>query len=217
MLTSTRPLTALTASDLMSRDVVQVSQGMPLRVAAQLLLQHEIGGAPVVDAQGTCVGVFSTTDLLRWLHKENGGRHKEGLQRALSCFFQLKYREPGGEERVLCTLPAGVCPVQRREQCADAQRIFCSQPHGVLSDWQVVTVEELPTEEVRHFMTPDPVMVTPDTPIADLARWMVDAHIHRVIVVDAQRRPIGIVSSTDILASVAHAGYDPLAEAGSLI
>ncbi len=218
MLTSTRPLTSLTAGDLMSRDVVHVSQQMPLRAAARLLLKHEIGGMPVVDAQGTCVGVLSTTDLLRWIQKENGGPHKKGLQQPISCLFHLKYREPGGEERVLCTLPAGVCPVQHRQQCADGtKRIFCNQPYGVLCDWQVVTVEELPTEEVRHFMTRDPVMVTPDTPIADLARWMVDAHIHRIIVADAQRRPVGVVSSTDILASVAHAGYNPLAEAGGLI
>ena len=32
---------------------------------------------------------------------------------------------------------------------------------------------------------------------------MVDAHIHRLIVAGAHRRPIGIVSSTDLLAAVA--------------
>ncbi len=37
---------------------------------------------------------------------------------------------------------------------------------------------------------------------------MIDAHIHRVIVVDKDERPIGIVSSTDILAAVAHADDD---------
>jgi predicted transcriptional regulator len=34
---------------------------------------------------------------------------------------------------------------------------------------------------------------------------MMDAHIHRVIVVDSENRPIGVVSSTDILAAVARA------------
>jgi predicted transcriptional regulator len=32
---------------------------------------------------------------------------------------------------------------------------------------------------------------------------MLDAHVHRVIVVDRQGRPIGVVSSMDILAAVA--------------
>jgi len=40
-------------------------------------------------------------------------------------------------------------------------------------------------------------------PIGDLANMMIDAHIHRVIVVDSNERPIGIVSTTDILAAVA--------------
>jgi CBS domain-containing protein len=54
-------------------------------------------------------------------------------------------------------------------------------------------------------MTPDPVTVPPTASIGDVARMMLDAHIHRVIVVDRCRRPIGVVSSTDILAAVAQA------------
>jgi CBS domain-containing protein len=35
---------------------------------------------------------------------------------------------------------------------------------------------------------------------------MIDAHIHRVIVVDEEERPIGIVSNTDVLAALAYSG-----------
>jgi predicted transcriptional regulator len=60
---------------------------------------------------------------------------------------------------------------------------------------------------VADFMTKDPVLVGPATPIAELARTMVDAHIHRVIVVDlACQRPLGIVSTMDILAVLASLG-----------
>jgi CBS domain-containing protein len=67
-----------------------------------------------------------------------------------------------------------------------------------------VEVEKVPTDEVRQYMTADVVTVPPGTRIADLARQMLDAHIHRVIVVDEERRPVGVVSSTDILAAVAY-------------
>src|SRR5947207_11597744 len=70
----------------------------------------------------------------------------------------------------------------------------------VHSSWQVMVPEALPVEEVRCYMTPDPVTVSPVTTIMELARMMVDASIHRVIVVDERERPIGIVSSTDIIA-----------------
>jgi CBS-domain-containing membrane protein len=68
---------------------------------------------------------------------------------------------------------------------------------------QVVKTEIHPEDEVAWFMTPDPVTAAPSTPIRELAQMMLDAHIHRVIVVDEDRRPIGIVTSTDILAVVA--------------
>ncbi len=74
------------------------------------------------------------------------------------------------------------------------------------SAWQVNDEETLPADEVANTMTPDPVTASTTTPIAELAREMIDAHIHRIIVVDPRHRPIGVVSSTDILAAVARAG-----------
>jgi CBS domain-containing protein len=59
-------------------------------------------------------------------------------------------------------------------------------------------------------MTPNPVTVAPSTPIGDLAGRMVEHHIHRVIVVDEADRPIGVVSSTDVLNAVAVAARGPL-------
>lgn len=65
-----------------------------------------------------------------------------------------------------------------------------------------------PTDMVGEHMTADPVTVTPSTSIRELARMMLDASIHRVIVVDEQKRPIGVVSSTDVLAAMAYADTD---------
>jgi CBS domain-containing protein len=48
---------------------------------------------------------------------------------------------------------------------------------------------------------------------------MIDAHIHRVIVVDEEGKPQGIVSGTDLLAALAYAEGDreapPLAPSGA--
>jgi CBS-domain-containing membrane protein len=76
------------------------------------------------------------------------------------------------------------------------------------SDWQVVDLHCLPKDEVRAHMSHDVVTARPTVPITKLARMMIDAHIHRIVVVDAECRPIGIVSSTDIIAAVAHLGHD---------
>ena len=61
-------------------------------------------------------------------------------------------------------------------------------------------------------MTKDPVLVPPATRIGALARMMMDAHIHRLIVVDTiTQRPIGIVSSMDILAAIARVDQTQMA------
>lgn len=52
-------------------------------------------------------------------------------------------------------------------------------------------------------MTAQPVTVGPTALIGELAQKMVDAHIHRVVVVVDESRPQGIVTSTDVLAAVA--------------
>jgi len=81
-------------------------------------------------------------------------------------------------------------------------------PHGqswpaVYSAWQVVDSNALPVDKVSTYMTADPVMTTSATSIGTLAQQMLNAHIHRIVVVDEEQRPIGIVSSTDILAALA--------------
>jgi CBS domain-containing protein len=84
----------------------------------------------------------------------------------------------------------------------------CASSACVCSEWQVMDLEEIPTDDVSMYMTPDPVMVAPAAPIVHLAQQMLDAHIHRVVVVDKQNRPVGVGSSMDILAAVAYAESD---------
>jgi CBS-domain-containing membrane protein len=86
-----------------------------------------------------------------------------------------------------------------------AARPTHANPGCFHSAWQIGNVDALPTDAVVNYMTADPVTVFASTSIAELAREMTDAHIHRVIVVDAKYRPIGVVSSIDILAAVAYA------------
>jgi CBS domain-containing protein len=53
--------------------------------------------------------------------------------------------------------------------------------------------------QVQDFMSTDLVTATPDESIATVARRLAEARVHRAIVIDPQRRPVGIVTSLDIL------------------
>jgi len=61
---STR-LLSLRARDLMSPRVVLLTEEMPLSHAADTLLEQRISGAPVVNANGTFVGLLSLSDLVQ--------------------------------------------------------------------------------------------------------------------------------------------------------
>jgi CBS domain-containing protein len=85
---------------------------------------------------------------------------------------------------------------------------FADDCHPVVfvSDWEMSRSDVWPEGTVGDFMTADPVTASPATPLRELARRMIDAHIHRVVVTDAAGRPLGVVSTTDIVAAVARPG-----------
>lgn len=199
MVATNTPITSLTAMDLMTRDLIFLRPDMPLRDAARLLWRERITGAPVVDERGKCVGVLSAADFLRWMLNET--RRSAEARQPLTCSF---LRRLSASDYYACSVLPNVCPFQRVQPGPDgAAMIRCSQPHCVPTDWQLVNQEKVPTEAVSQFMTVDPVTVRPNTSIQAVAQLMLDAHIHRVIVVDEGTRPVGIVSSTDIIAAVA--------------
>jgi CBS domain-containing protein len=51
--------------DFMTRRVVTIPPDTTLLAAARLMLEHRVGGLPVVDASGRIIGIFSESDLLR--------------------------------------------------------------------------------------------------------------------------------------------------------
>jgi CBS-domain-containing membrane protein len=165
MKSNLKPFESLTAADLMSRELVLIPEEMSLAGAARRLSQARVSGAPVVDAEGRCVGVLSSADFVRWADAENTHAVRSP---ARAMLFH--------------------------------------------SSWQLTAAGEVPRDRVTSYMTPDPVTAGPAMGIIELARRMIDADVHRVVVVDPDGRPIGLVSGTDVLAAVAYL-EEPLAYA----
>jgi CBS domain-containing protein len=55
----------LYASDVMVKDVITVTESMPLKDVARMFIEKKITGAPVVNVEGELVGVISETDIIR--------------------------------------------------------------------------------------------------------------------------------------------------------
>jgi CBS domain-containing protein len=77
----------VTAADVMTRDVAIVHPETPLLDAVKLMARRRISGMPVVDDNGTIVGMISEGDLVRW-HEGYTERQSRWLD-MLADGFQL--------------------------------------------------------------------------------------------------------------------------------
>ncbi len=149
--------TSLRARDLMTREPVCVTPSTTLGEMVRLLGEHEISGMPVVDVEGTVVGVVGVRDLVRRIVAGEEGDLP-------GSFREVVAAQPGGEEQL---------ELDRTEL-----------PH----------VEELMTETA--------VTVRPGDSVRTIARLMGEHRMHRVVVVDEDRLPLGIVTSLDVLTAI---------------
>lgn len=60
----TTPL--MRARDLMQTGVTVIRPDESVREALSLIIKHHVGGLPVVDPQGRCIGVVTSTDILSY-------------------------------------------------------------------------------------------------------------------------------------------------------
>ena len=70
--------------------------------------------------------------------------------------------------------------------------------------WETVPLSAFHLEEfgdvpVSDVMTRDLIWVDSDTPLKDVARRMIDEHVHRVLVMDVASRLYGILSAYDFV------------------
>ena len=56
---------ASTVADYMTRDLVSLTPDIEINAAMNLLLEHRLSGAPVLDETGALVGVLSKKDCLK--------------------------------------------------------------------------------------------------------------------------------------------------------
>lgn len=146
--------------DLMNPDIMTVADEMTTDELARYLIEREISGAPVVDAQGHLIGVVSMTDI---------GRNMAEPSDLTSSRDSNFYRD-------------------------DAVDL-------TLEDLGQRYVEER-AATVRDVMTPVIHQVPVTASVAEVARIMVERHIHRLVVTQG-KEPVGIITSMDLLKMVA--------------
>lgn len=166
--------------DLMQQDVLAVSPDLTLRELVELFAEQEVSGAPVVSG-GKVVGVVSTTDIYDLRKDATGFSPSDGVLPDEGDAVPQRGRAGGR--------PDAWEPTEVGEQAwLQATRE---------SDWDIL--DEYTVAEV---MTRDIVSQPSSASLKKAARYMLDAGVHRVLVIDDGVLR-GIVTTTDIVRAVA--------------
>ncbi len=215
----------LTVADVMSRDVARVRPDTPAAEIVAQLIDRALRAVPVVDDDGRVVGIITDGDLLSRgatdlplaLQQELPQAERAAAAAALAgqphTAADLMTREP-------VTLPATTPLAQAAAAMAERglKRIPVVDAGGRLvgmvsrSDLLKTVAEglrerpaaplQLPDgtpASVGAIMSHDVPTVRPETPLAETLESLLESEKRRVVVVDADRRVIGIITDGDVL------------------
>jgi CBS domain-containing protein len=169
--------------DIMRTDVVTVRPETTVRELVRILAERGIGGVPVLDADGGIVGIVTATDLIR-LAAEAAKGPLDDL---------VAHVSPGS----LAEQGEGLLSFLASSGWGDSESLapLSDAADGASeSEYEEYTVGDI-MRPVRH-------PVRPGDSLVDLARVLLEAHVHRAVVVEEDRL-VGIVTTFDVLRAVA--------------
>ena len=188
--------------DLMHRGLMTCRPDATLGRVAVLLNQHHVHALVVTDRDGRALGVISDYDLLagEWLSSDP---ESLTVMRKLTAADLMSQPVVSVES----TLPlADAVRVLNEKQISRLIVTEDGQPVGVISISDFVASiarEEKPRRETVGDVMSDAILVCRDqTPIRSAARTMTQAGWRSVLVVDAQGKPLGVVSGRGLLAFI---------------
>jgi CBS domain-containing protein len=131
----------ITAADVMNPRVLAAAADWTLPELADFLVEHEISGAPVVDAAGRLLGVVSMTDIAAAL-AASAGIAAGGADGRRSDFFRSAWPE-GPSRETLADLSA-------RGERRTVREIMTPEVYTVTEDAPVAELAETLIEEHVH-------------------------------------------------------------------
>jgi CBS domain-containing protein len=183
----------LTVRDVMRSSPLTLQQNDSLRVAVDMLVGSETGGAAVVTGDQP-VGVISLSDVLAF----------EAVA-ALVGYGQASTRPHG-----LADVHQPIDPAAFDGLDGLVELDGASTPFGYFRspEW-----EALDHHSVEEVMTRKVLAVHPDTPIQEAAELMDRGGVHRLVVTD-RGAVVGLLGARDIVRAVAQGNLIPTLEEG---
>ena len=188
----------LTASDLMTSPIDTVEADLPLKAAAERLIEKDINRLLVME-KGSPVGVISLSDFVSSI----AGQEKP-LRETVADVMSDAILVCRGKTPLISAARTMTQAGWRSVLVVDAR----GKPEGVVSGKDLLPFVEKGIDDkltVRDIMHP-PLTIDIHAPLREAANLMIQKHYHRLVVIDQddpQAFPLGIISSFDIVAEMA--------------
>ncbi|HUO71137.1 MAG TPA: CBS domain-containing protein [Solirubrobacteraceae bacterium] len=196
----------VTAGELMSSPVETIGAGESASAAAARMRELHLSRLLVTDGDGAAVGVISVSDLVAPLGRPSGGRGtvSDVMSHAI----------------VTCPLDTSLRAAARAMTERRSRALVVVDRDGRAAG--VVTGNDLlplydqgdPDATVADLMNP-PITCGADLALSDAADVIIRNEVHRLVVTDGAGAPVGVISTTDIVAEMPR--WHPSGRSGSRV
>lgn len=196
---SLRTMQRMTAAELMTAPVETIPATATATEAAARMRDLRISRLLVTDESGSAEGVISISDLVAPFGRPSGQRRS--------------VRDVMSHAIVTCPPDASPQTIARAMTERNSRSVVviddAGRAVGVITGADLLSLYD-PGEQVgaaAELIRKPIITAGPDLPLADAADLMITHEVHRLVVVDpsaANGAPIGIVSTSDIVAEMAH-------------
>jgi CBS domain-containing protein len=225
--------------EVMTRTVTTIQPHAPLVEVVEKLIDKDYTALPVVDEANRVVGIISDTDLLERGDMAVSLSLKKAIDPDLARALIAQLRQsPHTVAEVMTPEPVTIGP---KASLSEAARLMSTkglkrlpvvdqERHllGVLGRLDILTAlaagflpQTAPHRPVGHpahprtvaeVMDPEVPTVSPETPLSEVLALLTSTRAKRAVVVDAERRVIGIISDSDLIARMNPATHPGILE-----
>lgn len=181
--------------DVMTEKVVTCTATAAILEVQKLMVEHRISRVVVVDAKNRPIGIMTQKDFVNFLLADKSERGLEEIQAEEVMSKNLTTVKPAAPI-------SDVAETMIREKISSLVVVDeDGELKGIVTKADLIMyplVTKPGIYSVQEFMTPNPITVKPSHPIF-LAVYLMSEHkISRVIVIDKENKPVGIITLADL-------------------
>ena len=178
----------------MTKKVVTCASTNTILKVRRLMITHHISRVVITDVNNKPTGIITQEDVVNFLLSDKSKRAME----------EIRAEEVMSRNLVTAKPDTSISDVAKTMLKKEISSLVIVNDEGKLEG--IVTKTDITNccmyrkgiYKVQDFMTPDPIAVTPSQSVFLVAALLSEHKISRVVVIDKKKKPVGIITLTDM-------------------